>query len=118
MRLMQTNMLDTNQIFTSRDVLLNSPLKTILLPAAPGRVCSRAAGVAEPCLVHLGPIAGAVVLGDGSWSLGDVHKSRSGVLDELVVEELEAELVTSLDCVRWGRARLGAFVASKIIRVH
>jgi hypothetical protein len=35
------------------------------------------------------------------------------MLDELVVEELEAELVTSLDCVCGGRACLGAFVATK-----
>jgi hypothetical protein len=40
------------------------------------------------------------------------------MLDFLVVEQLEANLVTSFDCVGGGRTGCSSFVAAQIVGVH
>jgi hypothetical protein len=116
--LVQANVLDADEVLASGDVLLNSPLEPILLPRVPGGVRARGAGVLEAALHDLDPVAGAVVALDGARRLGDVDEARAGVLDELVVEDLEAELVTDLDGVGGGVAGGGALVAAEIVAVH
>jgi hypothetical protein len=103
--------------FTSRDFLLNSPLKAILLPGLPGCVDTGCGGVLEAGLHHLGPVTGTIVASDATGSLGDVNETRTRVLDELVEEELEAELVTGLDGVGGGVASLSALVAAEVVGV-
>lgn len=98
--------------------LLDGPLQAILLPVAPAGVCSRAAGIAETVLHHLDPVTGAIIVLDRTRSLGDVNETWAGMLDELVVEELEAELVASLDGVGGGVSGRGALVATQVIAVH
>ena len=110
-------MLNANQIFSSRNFLLHCPFEAILLPGLPGCVDTGCAGVLEAGLHHLGPVTGTIVAGDATGSLGNVNKSRAGVLNELVEEELEAELVTGLDSVGGGVAGLSALVAAEVVRV-
>lgn len=57
MGLVKTNMLDTDKILAGRRLLLNRPLQTILLPAAPAAIVTGAAGVAKAVLVDLDPVA-------------------------------------------------------------
>jgi hypothetical protein len=116
--LVETNVLDADEVLASGDALLNSPLEPVLLPRVPGGVLARRAGVLEAALHDLGPVAGAVVALDGARRLGDVDEARAGVLDELVVEDLEAELVTSLDGVGSGVASDGALVTAEVVAVH
>jgi hypothetical protein len=132
--LVKTQVLNANQVFTSGDVLLDSPLEAVLLPAGPGSVDTRRAGVVESGLHDLDPVARAVVGSDGARGLGNVDEARTGVLNELVVEELkvsalsgavrkdvaylEAQLVAGLDGVGWRAASLGSLVAAEIGRVE
>lgn len=100
------------------DVLLDCPLKAVLLPAAPVVVHSRLVA-AKPSLHYLHPVTTTIVtLDTGVGGLGYVDKAWAGVLDELVVEELEPNLVASLDGVRCRRSWLSALVAAQIVRVH
>lgn len=117
MSLVKTNVLNADEIFSSRDAALNGPLKPVLLPAGPGGVDTRVAGVAEADLHDLGPVAGAVVALDVGGGFGDVDEAWAGVLDELVVEELEADLVACLDGVGGGVAGYGSLVATEIVGV-
>ena len=88
MTLVQAEVLNANQVFTSRNVLLDGPLEAVLLPAGPRSVDTRRAGVVEAGLHDLDPVARAVVGSDGARGLGNVDESRARVLNELVVEEL------------------------------
>jgi hypothetical protein len=71
------------------------------------------------CLVidlHLEPVTRAVVGSDAAGGLGHVKESRAGMLDELVVENLQADLVSGADFVGLGsRVGLGTLVASEIV---
>lgn len=116
--LVEPDVLNTDEILARWDVLLDSPLQPILLPAAPTAVVAGACWVAQTGLVDLDPVAGAIIVLDTTRSLGNVDVSWTWVLDELVVEKLEANLVTSLDVVGGGAAGLGSLVASKIVAVH
>ena len=80
-------------------------LKAVLLPAVPSSVHAGLAGVLEAALHDLDPVTRAVIIGDLARSLGDVDEARTGMLNLLVVEELEAELVTSLDVVGLKRSQ-------------
>jgi hypothetical protein len=83
---MQPDVLNAHQVLAGRNVLLNGPLQTILLPAAPGSVVAGARGVAKASLHHLDPVTRPVIAVDGAWGLGDVDKSRARMLDELAVD--------------------------------
>jgi hypothetical protein len=98
--------------------LLDSPLQSVFLPRVPSSVLAGRVGVLEAGLHNLYPVARAVVVGNTSRCLRNVHKSRAGVLNELVVEDLEAELVTSLDSIGSGLLVQRALVASKVVGVH
>jgi hypothetical protein len=116
--LVETNVLNADEVLASGDVLLDGPLKAVLLPAVPGCVDTGGAGVLQAGLHDLDPVAGAVVALDGTGSLGNVNKSWAGVLNLLVVEELEAKLVAGLDGVGGGVASSGALVAAEVVAVH
>jgi hypothetical protein len=116
--LVETNVLYANKVFSSRDALLDGPFKTILLPARPGGVGARAGGVGETALHDLGPVTRSIIALDIRRSLGDVDEARAGVLNLLVVEELEADLVASLDGVGGGVAGSGSLVAAEVVGVH
>ena len=116
--LVETNVLNADEVFTCRDVLLYCPLEAILLPVGPGGVDTGGGGVVEAALHHLDPIAGTIVVLNRARSLGDVDKARAGVLNKLVEEELEAELVASLDSVGGSVAGDSALVATEIIAVN
>ena len=75
MSLVQTDVLDTHEIFASGDAGLDSPLQSILLPACPCGVDARAAGVAESDLHDLDPVAGAIVVLDSAGCLRDVDEA-------------------------------------------
>lgn len=49
--------------------------------------------------VHLEPVSRAVVAADRTRGLGHVEESRAGMLNELVVEDLQADAVAGLDLV-------------------
>lgn len=115
--LVDSNVLDADKVFTSGDLVLDGPLEPVLLPAVPGSVDARSAGVGEATLHDLGPFTTAIVVGNLSRSRGDVDESRTGVLNLLVEEELEANLVTSLDSVGGSAAGLGSLVAAEVGRV-
>jgi hypothetical protein len=133
--LVEANMLNANKVLARGDVLLHSPLQAILLPAVPGCVDAGSRWVLEPGLGHLDPIAGAIVGLDGAGGFGDIDEAWAGMLDELVVEDLdtksvlrcsvsmrakylEAELVTSLDGVGGSVASDSTLVAAKVVAVH
>lgn len=117
MTLVKTDVLDTDKVFTSRNALLDGPLEPILVPVGPALVNTRGAGVGKTALHDLGPGAAAIVVLDLSGSLGDVDKSRTGMLDPLVVEDLEAKLVTGLDGVGTGVTSDSAPVAAEVVGV-
>jgi hypothetical protein len=98
--------------------LLNGPLQPVLLPGFPSGVLARRAGVLEATLHDLHPVTGTIVVGNTSRCLGNVHETRAGVLNEFVVENFEAELVTRLDSVGSGLLVQRALVASKVVGVH
>lgn len=116
--LMETNVLNADEVLAGGDALLDLPLEPVLLPVGPGCVDAGLAGVVKAALHDLGPVAGAVVGLDVAGRLGDVDEAWAGVLDELVVEELEADCVTSLDSVSGGAAGLSSLVAAKVVAVH
>lgn len=116
--LVEANVLNADEVLASGDALLDGPLKPVLLPVGPGCVDTGRAGVVEAALHDLGPLAGAVVRLDVAGCLGDVDKAWAGVLDQLVVEQLEADLVTSLDSIGSSAASCGALVAAKVVAVH
>jgi hypothetical protein len=91
--LVQTNVLNANEVLARRDVILNSPLKAVLLPAVPGCVNAGGGWVLEAGLSDLDPVAGTVVGLDRAGGLGDVDEAWAGVLDELVVEDLDPKSV-------------------------
>lgn len=71
-----------------------------------------------PCKrdLHLEPISRSVVAADGAGGLGHVEEPRAGVLDELVVEDLEANLVAGADLVGLGSGvGLSALVAAEVV---
>lgn len=94
--------------------LLDGPLEPVLVPVGPGSVDAGRAGVGETALHDLDPVTAAIVVGNLARRLGDVDKARTRVLDLLVVEDLEADLVTSLDSVGSSATSLGALVAPKV----
>jgi hypothetical protein len=110
---MQPNMLDSDKVFTSRNILLHRPFQPILLPTAPTRVLPDVLS-AESRLHHLCPISASVVGFDVGRRFGDVDEARAGVFNEFIVEELEAELVASLYGVGRGIAGGGTFVAAEV----
>jgi hypothetical protein len=116
--LVEANVLNADEVLASGDVLLDGPLQLVLLPAVPGCVNTRSAGVVQAALHDLDPVAGSVVALNSTGSLGDVDEAWAGVLNLLVVEELEAELVTSLDSVGGGVAGGGTLVAAELVAVH
>jgi hypothetical protein len=116
--LVEANVLNADEVLASGDVVLDGPLEPVLLPVGPGCVNTGSAGVVEAALHDLDPVAGSVVALDGAGSLGDVDEAWAWVLDELVVEELEAKLVTSLDGVGGSVAGSGALVAAEVVAVH
>lgn len=113
----ETNVLHTDKVLAWRNFLLDRPLQAILLPGAPVVVHARAVAT-QRSLVDLHPVAAAVVGLDTRRRLRDVDEARTGVLDELVVEQLEANLVTGLDGVGCGVSCCGALVAAEVVRVH
>jgi chorismate mutase len=98
--------------------LLDGPLQPVFLPALPSSVHTRGARVLEPALHNLHPVTRTIVVSDLSRSLGDVHEARAGVLNELVVENLEPELVACLDRVCGGLLVQRALVAAQVVGVH
>jgi hypothetical protein len=119
MSLMKTDVFDANKVLPSRDLGRDSVLHAILLPCAPSRISTWA--VAAQARGHdCEPIARAVIVLHRRplRCLGEHNESWSRVLDEFIVEELESELVTSLDCVCAGVASLGALVASEVAVVE
>jgi hypothetical protein len=116
--LVEANVLNADEVLASGDVLLDGPLQLVLLPAVPGCVNTGSAGVVQAALHDLDPVAGSVVALNSTGSLGDVDETWAGVLNLLVVEELEAELVTSLDSVGGGIAGGGTLVAAEVVAVH
>lgn len=116
--LVDGDVLNADEVLASRNVLLDGPLKAVLLPAVPGSVDTGLAGVLEAALHDLDPVTAAVVVGNAARGLGDVDESRAGVLDLLVVGELEANLVASLDGVGGNTTSLSALVAAKVGRVN
>jgi hypothetical protein len=117
MALMQTNVLNTNEILARRDLLLHRPLETVLLPATPTGIGSWGS-IAKTRLHDLDPVARSIIVFDSSRSFGDVNKPWAGVLDFFVVEYLEAEFVASFDRIGWNVASLGSFVAAQVVGVH
>jgi hypothetical protein len=115
--LVKANVLDTDEIFTCRNILLDGPLEPVLVPVGPVLVDAGLAGVDETALHDLDPVTAAIVVLDLGGSLGDVDKARAGVLDPLVEEDLEADLVTGLDGVGTGVAGDGTLVAAEVGRV-
>jgi len=92
----QTDVLDPDEVLPSRRLGRNSELETVLvvrtLIAVDCCVASRQAG-----LVHLEPVARAIVVGDPVGRLGHIHETRAGVLDQLVVEDFETNPVACVD---------------------
>jgi hypothetical protein len=116
--LVEADVLDADEVLSSRDVVLDGPLQPVLLPAVPSCVDTGSAGVLEAALHHLDPVTAAIVRLDGARCLGDVNEAWAGVLDELVVEDLESELVACLDSVGGSVTCGGALVAAKVVAVH
>jgi hypothetical protein len=135
MCLVQTNMFNTDKVLAGRQRLLDRPLDTIFLPGAPGAVIARRAG-ADGCFVDFDlegisicekveevkkityPVARPIIIRYLPWCLADIHEPRSGMLNELIVEQLEPDLVARLDGIGRGAAGLGALVAAKVVGVH
>lgn len=89
----QANMLHADKILSGRRVLGDLERRGILAPCAPILVLDPLGGVgAEPFLVDLEPVAGAVVRPDVAGSLGHVDLQRTRVLHLGAVRKLKAEL--------------------------
>jgi hypothetical protein len=67
--------------------------------------------------IHLEPVSGSVVAADRARGLGHVEEARARMLNELVVENLEPDAVTSLDVVGLGATGGCALVASQVVPV-
>jgi len=116
MALVQANVLDAHEVLAGRGLGGDGKLEAVLVVRAPVAVGVGLAA-AEPCLHDLEPVARAVVGLDVRGRLGHVHEARAGVLDQLVVEDLEADLVAGLDGVGGRVAGLGADVAAEVVLV-
>ena len=117
MALVEADMLHTHEVLARRCLGRDGELHPVLLPRAPVSVLGSIA-LAETRLPHLEPVARSVVGGDGAGGLGHVEEARAGVLDELVVEELEPDLVAGVDLVGPDVAGgLGPDVATEVLLV-
>ena len=114
MALVKPDVLNADKVLSWWDRLGDSELNAVLLPQAPGSIISGAAA-ANALLPCFEPIAGAVIVGNRARSLGHINEARAGMLNELVVEELEAEDVAGLDGVGSCASGLCALVAAQLI---
>jgi hypothetical protein len=116
--LVETNVLHADKVLARWNFALDGPFQSVLLPRAPVVVCSWVAAT-QSGLVDLHPVATAVVaLHTRRRRLADVNETGPGVLDELVVEQLETKLVPSLDSVRSGVSCCCTLVAAEVVGVH
>jgi hypothetical protein len=115
MHLVNCNVLDAYEILPGGDILGDGEGDSIFLPRAPASVVVGLAA-AKTGLVDLEPVTRAVVGVDGAGGLGHVYEARAGVLNELVVPELEANLVAGLDGHGLGASGLGTRVATEVVR--
>lgn len=66
--------------------------------------------------LHLEPVARTIVACGSVRGLGHVEETRTGVFDELVVEDLQADTIASPDFVSSSAVvGLGTFVATQVI---
>lgn len=115
MVLVDTDVLEADQVLAIGDVVGDGEFHAVLLPGAPAVVdVGRAVGAALP---DLEPVAVAHVLGDRAGSLGHVDHTGARVLDELVVPQLGRDLVTGFSVVGLGRRAEGALVTPEVLRV-
>lgn len=69
-------------------------------------------------VIYLCPVPGAIVVLDRARRLGDIYEARTGVLNKLVVEDLEPDLVACLDSIRGSVSRSRTLVAAQVVGVH
>lgn len=115
--LVDTDVLEADEVLSLRNVLWDGESHAVLLPGAPrgvdvGRAVLRAA------FPDLEPVTVTHVVGDGARGLGHVDHAGAGVLDELIVPELGADAVTGLRLVGACRGGKGALVATKVLAVE
>lgn len=130
---MDTNVLAAEEVLSVLERRRQGELHDSVLPGSPALV---GGGVADwaglpavivrlrgtetdrlgPPNLHLEPVSRAVVAANGAGCLGHVEEARTGVLDELVVEDLEADAVPGLDIVRASAVvGNGALVAAQVV---
>lgn len=115
MVLVNTDVLEADQVLAIGDVIRDGELHAVLLPGAPAVVdVGRAVGAALP---DLEPVSVTHVLGDGARGLGHVDHPGARVLDELVVPQLGRDLVTGFSIVSLGRRTKGALVTPEVLGV-
>jgi len=110
-----TNVLDADEVLAVGSVLGDlgcDGVAAIVTPCGGGEVAT----VAHTLLEDLEPVAGAVVLLDGSRGLGHVDQARAWVLHLGTDSQLELDLVTGVDGQNLGLASRGksALVATAI----
>lgn len=115
--LVEANVLDSDEILAGRRVGRDGKLQAVLAVGTPVPVVCCVA-TAEAGLVHLEPIARAIVSGDAIGCLGHVDEAGARVLDDFVVEHLETDPVArvhfvGLDVAAWP----GTDVAAEIVAV-
>jgi len=116
--LMETDVLEANEVLSGGNGLGDGELETVLVVAAPLGV-DAGVGAAEAGLVDLEPVTRTVVAGHAALgSLGHVDEAGTRVLDTLVVEDLQGDLITGSDVEGLGAASLGSLVAAKVGGVH
>jgi hypothetical protein len=115
--LVQTDMLDTHQILAGRSLGRDGKLEPVLVVRAPVGV-DVATTAAETGLVNLEPVPAAVIVVDAARGFGHVDEAGTRVLDDLVVEDLEADPVAGPDGGGLGVARSGTHVATHVVGVE
>lgn len=114
--LVNGDVLHADKVVTGRDAVRDSELDAVILPCAPV-VIDAWVTAAETRLVHLEPVTRPVVTVQGARCPGHVDKARAGMLDELIVPELEANPTASSDSVGLCSPSSGTFVATQVWRV-
>jgi len=113
----EPDVLDSNEILARWDFRRDGKLEPVLLVRAPVSIAARILAT-ESNLVGLEPITVSFVGGHRIWGLGHVDETRAGMLDKLVVEQLESDLVARVHIIcLCARVGFGSVVASEISRV-
>ena len=114
--LLNTDVLETDEILAVRDFLGESEGHVVLVPGGPEGVdVGRAFVCVKP--TDLKPVTVTLVVRDGAGSLGHVDHAGAGVLNDLVEPDLSTDLVTGLDISSLSRRVEGTGVATDILRV-